>query len=140
MAKNQEAPQRGSNDSSNEDRTSARTAADTSGTFTNDIEKQRESVSRECRDIAGWIEQTTGIKPTEVKPSPAWLGEDRQIGVQVFHAVAVQNPDEAEHGVRDWWVVVERSGDRFLYPAMLSTAGDSVKYHRQVRSAEMKSK
>ncbi len=140
MAKNQDDPAKDGSTSQNEGNTSARTKVDTSGTFTNDIEKHKETVNRQCREIGTWIEECTGIKPAEVKPSPAWLGEDRQIGVQVFHAIAAQNPDDAEHGVRDWWVVVERSGDRFLYPAMLSTSGDAVKYHRQVRSAEIKSK
>ena len=86
------------------------------------------------------MEEQIGVKPDEVRLSPAWLGEDRQLGVAVFRASIHPKPDAPRPPVTDWWIIRERSGQYWLYPCLLSTSGDAVRYHQQVRAAQLKRK
>ena len=109
-------------------------------TFMNELQAGRDALERECQEIATWIEQQTGIKPTEVRHAPPWQGEDKRIGVEVFFARGRDDSGSQPFGTTDWWIVREKSGERHVYPTMLSTAADAVKYHHQVRKVQLKTR
>jgi len=91
----------------------------------------------ECREVAKWVREQIGVEPDGVRLSPAWFGEDKQVGVLVFRASITRKPDAAAPPVTDWWVIREQSGQRWIYPCLLSTAGDTVRYHYQIRTIQM---
>jgi len=103
-----------------------------------DEQQDRQLIARECQDISEWIAQETGIGSVEVSLALPWPGEDRPVGVRVFRAVTDADAELGKFGVREWWIVVEESGTRSLYPVMLSTAGDAVRYHTQVNTPQAK--
>ena len=106
--------------------------------FTNLVREHGDWLERECEAIAQWVAAETGTKPEMVRLSPAWLGEDRRVGVLVFRASISADGAGASAPVCDWWIVQERSGQRWLYPCLISTAGDMVRYHHQIRTVQLK--
>lgn len=106
--------------------------------FVDLIREHGEWLERECQEIARWVHEQTGTGPEEVRLSRTWLGEDSQVGVLVFRVSVKKNSDGQGLPVTDWWVVREQSGERWLYPCLLSTAGDTVRYHHQIRTVQLK--
>lgn len=105
--------------------------------FVNLVRKRDEWLEQECQEIARWVHGQTGIQADEVRLSPTWLGEDKRVGVLVFRVSINSKSDAQRPPVSDWWVVREQSGERWLYPCLLSTAGDTVRYHHQIRTVQL---
>lgn len=101
------------------------------------VEEEQGWIDKECTDITRWVAEQTGSEPERVVLSRAWFGEDRRAGVLVFHASISRPTDGTPPPVTDWWVVRERSGERWIYPCLLTSAGDAVRYHRQVRTVQV---